>query len=145
MSTIRSILKGKSPVLHSVSPDDSVLHAVQVMCVNRVGVLLVGLEGHLMGILSERDVMLRVILGQRDPSNSTVDEVMTTDVVCIDADSGAEDAMALMTERRVRHLPILEHGFVMGIVSIGDLVRSLSVQQDYELRSLQEYVSGAHA
>jgi CBS domain-containing protein len=145
MNTLRSILEGKSPVVHSIFPEDSVLRAVQVMCTNRVGALLVEREGDLVGILSERDVMLRVVLAQRDPSNTLVDDVMTTDLVCIDADSGAEEALARMTERRVRHLPVLEHGSVMGIVSIGDLVRSASAQQDYELRTLHEYVAGAHA
>jgi signal-transduction protein with cAMP-binding, CBS, and nucleotidyltransferase domain len=145
MATIRNILKDKSPVVHSIFPEDSVLRAVQVMCTNRVGALLIELDGHVVGILSERDIMLRVVLAERDPSTTTVDDVMTTDVVCIDVGSGTEAAMALMTERRVRHLPVLEHGAVIGIVSIGDLVRWVSMQQEYELRSLKDYVAGAYA
>jgi CBS domain-containing protein len=145
MSTIRTILEGKSPVVHSIFPDDSVLRAVQVMCTNRVGALLVELEGRVVGILSERDVMLRVVLAQRAASSTTVDDVMTSDVVSVDVDSESEEAMALMTERRVRHLPVLDHGSVTGIVSIGDLVRSVSAEQDYELRTIKEYVSGAYS
>jgi signal-transduction protein with cAMP-binding, CBS, and nucleotidyltransferase domain len=145
MGTIRSILKDKSPVIHWVSPEESVLRAVQLMCTNRVGALLSELDGHLVGILTERDIMLRVVLAQRDPASTAVDDVMTPEVVCIDAGSESEAAMALMTEERVRHLPVLEHGAVIGIVSIGDLVRWMSTQQDYELRSLKDYVAGAYA
>jgi CBS domain-containing protein len=145
MSAIRNILKTKSPTVHSIVAEATVLRAVRMMCTHHIGALLVEREGGLAGILSERDIMIRVLLAQRDPSSTTVAEVMTRDLVCLDADGEAEEAMALMTERRIRHLPILERGSVSGIVSIGDLVRWVSAKQEYEIRTLNEYVSGVYA
>lgn len=143
MSTMQSVLAGKGDKrVHWISPEATVLEAVGAMCTLHVGALVVGDRSHAVGMLSERDVLTRVLLGKRDASGTLVGAVMTKSVVCIGLEREAQDAMTLMTERRVRHLPVVEHKAIVGIVSIGDLVRWMSEGQEYELRSLREYVTG---
>lgn len=145
MGAIRNIVEGKDRTIHAVGPEDTVRDAVVEMCRNHVGALLVNEHGATVGILSERDIMTRVVLEQRNPSTTTVADIMTREVVCIGADREAEEAMALMTERRVRHLPVVERGIVIGIISMGDLVRWASHNQDSEIRMLQDYVAGMYS
>jgi len=145
MATLRTILEEKDPTIHTVDPDTSILEAVGKMCQVRVGALLVERFGKPVGILSERDIMTRFLLERRDPVDTRVEEVMTPDVLCIDPDRSPEEAMSLMTERRVRHLPVMEGRSVIGIVSIGDLVRWASRNQEFEIRTLREYVTGVYA
>jgi len=145
MGALRDILEEKVQVVHAVGPEATVIEAVDKMCQNRVGALLVEELGRPIGILTERDIMTRLVLEQRDPSRTTVEEIMTTDVLCIDPDRSPEEAMSIMTARRVRHLPVVDGRSVIGIVSIGDLVRWASRSQDYEIRTLREYVSGVYA
>ena len=145
MGALRTILEDKDQTIHAVGPETSVLEAFGKMCQCRVGALLVEEDGHPIGILSERDIMTRLVLEQRDPAMTTVSEIMTPEVLCIDPDRSPEEAMSLMTARRVRHLPVVEGRSVVGIVSIGDLVRWASRNQDYEIRTLREYVSGVYA
>ena len=115
------------------------------MCQLRVGALLVVRFGKPVGILSERDIMTRFLLERRDPVDTKVEEVMTHEVLCIAPDRSPEEAMSIMTDRRVRHLPVMEGRSVIGIVSIGDLVRWASRNQEFEIRTLREYVSGVYA
>jgi CBS domain-containing protein len=145
MGALRTILEEKDQTIHAVGPETSVLEAVGKMCQSRVGALLVEQLGTPIGILSERDIMTRLVLEQRDPAMTTVGEIMTPEVLCIDPDRSPEEAMSLMTARRVRHLPVVEGRSVVGIISIGDLVRWASRNQDYEIRTLREYVSGVYA
>ena len=145
MGAIRTIVEGKDTAIHAVGPEATVRDAVVEMCRSHVGALLVNEYGAPVGILSERDIMTRVLLEQRNPSTTTVAEVMTKEVVFIGPDREAEDAMALMTERCVRHLPVVERGIVIGIISMGDLVRWASHNQDSEIRMLQEYVGGMYS
>ncbi len=145
MATLRTILEEKDATVHTLDPDSSVLEAVGKMCQLRVGALLVVRFGKPMGILSERDILTRLLLERRDPVDTKVEEVMTREVLCIDPDRSPEEAMSLMTERRVRHLPVMEGRSVVGIVSIGDLVRWASRNQQFEIRTLTEYVTGVYA
>ena len=145
MATLRTMLEEKDPTIPTVDPDTSILEAVGKMCQVRVGALLVERFGKPVGILSERDIMTRFLLERRDPVDTRVEEVMTPDVLCIDPDRSPEEAMSLMTERRVRHLPVMEGRSVIGIVSIGDLVRWASRNQEFEIRTLREYVTGVYA
>jgi len=145
MATLRTILDEKDATVHTADPDSTILEAVGKMCQLRVGALLVERSGQPLGILSERDIMTRFVLERRDPLETTVDEIMTHDVLCIDLDRSPEEAMSLMTERRVRHLPVMEGRRVIGIVSIGDLVRWASRDKEYEIRTLREYVTGVYA
>jgi CBS domain-containing protein len=145
MGALRTIVEEKEQTIHAVGPETSVLEAVDRMCQSRVGALLVVQGSMAIGILSERDIMRRLVLEQRDPARTKVAEIMTLEVLCIDADREPEEAMSLMTARRVRHLPVVEGSTVVGIISIGDLVRWASRHQDYEIRTLREYVSGVYA
>jgi len=145
MGALRTILEEKDQIVHAVEPETSVLEAVGKMCQCHVGALLVEEFGCPVGIVSERDIMTRVVLEQRDPATTPVEEIMTREVLCIDPDRTPEEAMSLMTARRVRHLPVVEGRSVVGIISIGDLVRWASRSQDYEIRTLREYVSGVYA
>lgn len=144
MDTLRTILDAKGTVIHTVEPDDTVLAAVDEMCRCHVGALLVIDDGAPLGIVSERDLLTRVLLKRRDPAALAVSEVMTTNLVCVEVDTSPEEAMRVMTERRCRHLPVVEAGAVIGLVSIGDLVRWASQHQEYEIRMLHEYVEGRY-
>jgi CBS domain-containing protein len=145
MSELRTILEAKPDhTVHYVGPDATVHDAVSTMCKRRIGALLVEESGMPIGIVSERDIMQRCVLEQRDPSRTRVADIMTRDVLCIDPDVEPEQVMAMMTERRVRHIPVVEGRSVVGIVSIGDLVRWMSRNQDFELRALRDYVCGVY-
>ncbi len=143
MCTIGSILDEKGSGIHAVSPSNTVLDAIERMCDAQIGALLVTEHGVPVGIVSERDVMKRVLLLRRDPLTTRVGSIMSTDLVCIDLEAGAETAMSVMTTRRCRHLPVVDGGRVVGIVSMGDLVNWAIQDKDYEIRTLREYVSGA--
>jgi CBS domain-containing protein len=144
MHTLRSVLESKPKTIHATSPAATVIEAVDTMCSARVGALLVR-EGDVpVGILSERDILTRIVLARKDPATTRVHEIMTRDLVCISVDVAPEEAMAVMTERRCRHLPVVLDGRVIGLVSIGDLVRWASRNQEYEIRMLDEYMSGKY-
>lgn len=145
MATLRTILEEKDSAVYTIGPEASILEAVGKMCQLRIGALLVQRFGQPVGILSERDVLTRFLLERRDPVDTMVDEIMTHDVLCIDVDHSPEEAMSLMTERRVRHLPVMEGRSVIGIVSIGDLMSWASRDKEYEIRTLREYVTGVYA
>jgi CBS domain-containing protein len=145
MADLSDILDFKGRAVHTTSPDATVLDAVEEMCRLHVGALVVVVPMRVpVGIVSERDVMTRVVLSQRDPAKTKVCEAMTSAVVCISPDATVEDAMQLMTDRRCRHLPVVVDGRVEGLVSIGDLVRSVSREEESEIRMLHEYVSGRY-
>jgi CBS domain-containing protein len=145
MSALRSILESKrDQSVYYVGPDATVLDAVARMCRSHVGALLVEENEQPIGIVSERDIMTRLVLERRDAATTTVAEIMTRDVLCIDPEHEPEEVMALMTERRVRHLPVVEGRRVVGIVSIGDLVRWAIRNQEFEVRILRDYVCGVY-
>ena len=145
METVADILGYKGSTVYSVAPDTRVLAAVNQMCDRHIGALLVSNAGIPLGIFSERDLMRRVILAGKDPAVTTVSEVMTTDVVCIAPETPAREAMAIMTDRRCRHLPVVAGGKVIGMLSIGDLVRWASQEQAFEIQLLTDYVRGTYA
>jgi CBS domain-containing protein len=144
MTNVRDVLQLKGPQVLTTSPDATIHLAVDEMCRFRVGSLLVLEADAPVGILSERDVMTRVILERLDPATTIVANAMTRDVVCIGIDSSVEEAMAVMTERRCRHLPVVVDEKVAGLVSIGDLVRWVSRDREYEIRMLREYLEGKY-
>ena len=145
MSVLRSILEGKDKTIHAVGPDDMVLDAVGKMCRSHVGALLVNEHDRPVGILSERDILTRVLLARRDPSTTRIADVMTREIVFVGLHTELEETMTLMMERRVRQLPVVESRTVVGIVSMSDLLRWQSRNQDYEIRTLKAYVSGPYA
>jgi len=144
MDTVDDILQDKGYEVCFIAPSATVLQAVDLMCARRVGALLVADSKATFGIISERDVLSRVILDRRDPASTRVEQVMTTTVACVRPTTKLREAMAVMTERRCRHLPVVTDGAVIGLVSIGDLVRWASREQEMEIRMLTEYVHGGY-
>jgi CBS domain-containing protein len=145
MNTIRDILDTKGSSVYTILPDASIQDAVIEMCRVKVGALLVRGTGRApLGILSERDLMVRVLLKRQDPLTTRVSEVMTTKIISVEPDCLVSRAMVTMTRARCRHLPVIEDDFVVGLVSIGDLVRHVSHSQAEELRLIHEYVEGRY-
>jgi CBS domain-containing protein len=143
MHTIRTILKQKkSNEVWSVSPDDTVLEAIKRMAELGIGAVLVMDGERLEGILSERDYARKIILQGRRSAETRVAEVMSRDVITGTLEMTADQGLALMTEKFFRHLPIIEDGRVIGLVSIGDLVKKIIAEQQAVIRQLERYVTG---
>jgi CBS domain-containing protein len=145
MSTVRDALEVKGYAVHTCERDATVLAAVDEMCLLNIGALLVTWMRQPIGILTERDILRRLVLRRADPATTRVSEIMTADIVCVGADARIDDAMAIMTEKRCRHLPVVDRGRVVAIVSIGDLVRWTSQESQSEIEILQDYVAGRYA
>ena len=145
MHTVATILEEKgSRAVHGVAPQATVIEAVEKMCSVKAGAVLVCDEGRPVGIFSERDLLARVILTRLDPATTRVGDVMTREVACVGLDTPTEEAMAIMTERRCRHLPVVDGETLAGLVSIGDLVRHTSRDQEFEIRMLTHYIHGKY-
>jgi CBS domain-containing protein len=142
MQTIRQILEDKGYEVYSVRPGASVYSAIELMAENGVGALMVMEDDKTVGLLSERDYARKVILKGRSSKDTEVREIMTTHVVCARPEQTVEQCMALMTEKRVRHLPIMDGEQLVGIVSIGDLVRAIIAEQRFIIEQLEHYICG---
>ena len=142
MPTAHDILRFKGSTLYCVRPDETVVAALGVMAEHDIGAVLV-LEGdELAGILTERDYARKVVLAGRSSKDSPVRAIMTGDVVCVAPERSVEDCMALMTEQRIRHLPVVHNGQVIGLVSIGDLVKATIDEQEFTINQLKNYIAG---
>ena len=139
-TTIRQLLRGKHDV-YSIAPEATVLEALQLMADKNVGALLVMKEGRLAGIFSERDYARKVALQGKASKETPVAEIMTPKVVTIDPDRSAGECMALMTEKRFRHLPVFEDGQLLGVISMGDVVRAVVEEQRFTIKQLESYIS----
>ena len=147
MQTIAQLLDQKGHDVWSVSPDSTVLEALSVLAEKRIGALLVMEEDRLVGICSERDYARKVILEGRSSRNTPVREIMTAAVLCGRPQQTVEECMALMTDRRIRHLPIVEGNDaegedVVGVISIGDLVKAIIAEQAFVIEQLEHYIHG---
>jgi CBS domain-containing protein len=142
MTVLSQLLDYKGHEVHSVKPDAVVIDAIRVMAEKHVGALLVVENGRLVGIISERDYARKVVLKGRSSDSTPVRDIMTTPVLTIGPEDTVDDAMHLMTERRIRHLPVLRAGNLVGIVSIGDLVRSVIEEQRHTIEDLRSYIQG---
>ena len=139
---VESILRYKGDTVWSIGPDASVYQAVRVMAERSIGALPVIANGELVGILTERDYARKVALQSRSSKDTAVGEIMTTPVVSVSPDQTVEECMRIMTHARIRHLPVIDRGQVVGIVSIGDLVRKVVVAQSEIIQQLHAYISG---
>ena len=139
MTTIRQILAGK-PDIYSIDPDATVLDALRLLEQKNIGALLVMRGGVLWGIFSERDYARRMILHGRSSKETQVREVMTPDVFVISPDTTSGECMVHMTDRHIRHLPVVEGGRVVGVISIGDVVRSVIDDLRFTVRQLEGYI-----
>ena len=138
-TTVRQILAGRAGV-YMVSPDDTIFDAPRLMAERNIGAVLVMSDGAIAGIVSERDYARKVVLLGRTSKTTPVREIMTTDVISVEPGWTADQCMALMTERRIRHLPVVENGTLVGIISIGDVVRAVVDSQQFVIKSLESYI-----
>jgi CBS domain-containing protein len=141
MSKVSDILESKGKALHQIDADASVLDAVRAMVEANVGSLLVTDGDAIAGIVTERDYLRRVTLEGRDERDTPVREIMSSPLVVVTPETSVEECMALMTDRRIRHLPVAESGKVVAVVSIGDLVKFQSQQQSFEIKYLNDYIN----
>jgi len=142
MKTVAQVLRTKGHKILSVAPDIPVFEALEVMAEKNVGALLV-LEGErLVGIFSERDYARKVILKGKASKETPVREIMSSHVLYIRPEQTIEDCMALMTDKRVRHLPVMEAEKLVGVISIGDVVKAVIAEQEFMIEQLQNYITG---
>jgi CBS domain-containing protein len=141
MRIVKHLLQGKEEI-YAIGPDQPVLAAIQMMADKFVGALLVMRGNELLGIVSERDYARKVILKGRSSAETPVREIMTADVISVAPTDTVHRCMRLVTDKHIRHLPVLEDGKVLGMLSIGDLVKAVIDDQAEQLEQLQKYISG---
>jgi len=142
MRAAKDIIQYKGSTVWSVGPDDTVLHALAVMAEHEIGAVLVLGSDKIAGILTERDYARKVVLAGKSSHDLAIREVMTQAVICVSPESTIDECLGLMTENRVRHLPVVEEKRVIGLVSIGDLVRATIAEQEHVIEQLQHYIAG---
>ncbi len=140
MATVAQLLGRKPKGIFSVAPDAPVLEAIRAMAEHGVGALLVMQDERLAGIVSERDYARKVILMGRSSSDTPVSQIMTAQVITVEPSTTTQHCMQIMTDRRVRHLPVVEGGRVLGMLSIGDLVRAVLAEQAQTIEQLENYI-----
>lgn len=140
MITVRHLLERKGRAIFRVAPEDAVLQAIRLMAEHHVGALLVMQGGQLVGIVSERDYARKVILLGRSSSETPVSEIMSSPVVTVGLHDTVQSCMETMTRRRLRHLPVMQAGQVVGVVSIGDLVKAVIEEQQHTIEQLESYI-----
>ena len=143
MKSVQQMLNSKGNDLWSVDPDRSVLEALEVLAEHDIGALLVMQESKLVGIFSERDYARKVILKGKASRDTAVAEIMTADVVTVGPEDAIEACMELMTDKRIRHLPVLEDNQVIGVISIGDVVKDIIAEQGFVIEQLENFISGS--
>lgn len=142
MRTVRQLLGAKTPEVYAVAPDAPVIDAIRLMALKGIGAVVVMDGPVLAGILSERDYARKVVLEGRSSKDTPVRAIMTADVVTVGPDEVVPVCMQLVTRMRIRHLPVVEAGTVVGMISIGDLVAAVIEDQQHELDQLQRYIAG---
>jgi signal-transduction protein with cAMP-binding, CBS, and nucleotidyltransferase domain len=141
MEQVSDILKGKERALLTIASDASVFDMVKQMVDANVGSLLVTVDGRIEGIVTERDYLRRVTLEGRTDKDTPVSDIMTSPLIVVTPETPVDECMAIMTDRRIRHMPVVEDGEVVGMVSIGDLVKFQSQQQDFKIQYLTDYIT----
>ena len=143
MISIHQLLENKGSEVWLTSPDASVFEALQLLAEKNIGALLVLRNGELVGIVSERDYARKVALHGKTSMKTPVKEIMSDNVVTVGPENTVEEAMAIMTDKHIRHLPVLEGDNIVGVVSIGDLVKVIIADQEFTINQLENYISGA--
>ena len=142
MKTVAELLRVKPSRVVSVRPDQSVLEAIKVLAAENIGAAIVMVGERLVGIFSERDYTRKIVLKGRSSDTTRVEEVMTPNVVVVNPRTKTRECMALMTEKAIRHLPVVDEGRVTGMVSIRDIVSDIIADQDFTIEQLEHYISG---
>ena len=142
MKTVAELLKAKPARIVAVRPEQSVLEAIKVLATEDIGAAVVMTGDQLAGIFSERDYTRKVILKGRSSDTTRVEEIMTANVIVVSPRTKARECMALMTEKNIRHLPVVDEGRVIGMVSIRDIVSDIIADQDFTIEQLEHYISG---
>ncbi len=138
--TIRDVINSKGPDVLTINSDATVYQALEMMATNNVGALIVTEKTETVGIISERDYARKVILKGRSSPSTTVDMIMTTNICYITPDKTVEEGLALMTDKRCRHLPVIDSDEMIGIVSIGDLVKAQVEEKEFIIAQLENYI-----
>ncbi|GEM87482.1 CBS domain-containing protein [Meiothermus granaticius] len=142
-ATVRQLLQAKGGSVVTVSPQATVFEALEAMAKHDIGALLVTDESGLRGIFSERDYARKIVLMGRFSRDTKVEEVMSTDLVTIAPEATVAECMNLMTHHRIRHLPVLDKGVLVGVISIGDVVKAIMSQQELMISELESYITGS--
>ncbi len=142
MKTVSQLLENKGHDIWSVSPRSTVLEAIKLMADKGIGSVIVLSDNQLKGILSERDYTCKVILKGRSSSDTPVADIMQSKVICARPDSSMEECMVLMTEKKIRHLPVIDDQAIVGMISIGDIVKEIISEQQYMIEQLESYIHG---
>ncbi|MEX2535620.1 MAG: CBS domain-containing protein [Trueperaceae bacterium] len=141
--TTGQVLQQKGPTVWTTTPEANVFEALALMAEKNVGALVVVSDGEISGIFSERDYARKIILAGKSSKNTPVSEIMTREVVTVAPSMTVKECLTLMTEKRVRHLPVVEGARLVGVISIGDAVKSIIREQEYLIEQLQTYITGA--
>jgi CBS domain-containing protein len=142
MNTLSQLLSGKGHEIWSIGPDDSVYDAIHLMAEKGIGALVVLDNETIVGIISERDYARQVILKDRSSKGTMVKDIMSADVICANPQQTIDECLALMTEKRFRHLPVMDGDKMVGLVSMGDLVKTIIAEQKETIDQLEHYITG---
>ena len=144
MNSVHDLLRVKSDRVWTIAPQATVYNALELMAQANIGAVVVTDSDQVVGIFSERDYARKVVLRGRSSKTTPVSELMTCDVLYVSRDATIDDCMALMTEKRLRHLPVMDNGKLMGLVSIGDVVKAIISDHEFTIRELERYINGGH-
>ena len=142
MNKVRQLLKAKGEQVWTISKDSTVLESLELMAEKRIGSLLVLEGGQVIGIFTERDYARRVGPDRRQPEETRIEEVMTRELITVDPNQTVNDCMMLMTENHIRHLPVMDEGRLVGIISVGDVVKDIIEELEFHVEQLKSYITG---
>lgn len=144
MGKVRNLLQTKGNAIFSVEPSTMVYRAIELMCEKNIGGLLICENGKLLGIFTERDYARKLILKGRSSKDTPIKDLMTSNLITVTPDTSVDDCMRVMTGRKIRHLPVLDNNVLVGIISIGDVVRFVIEEQKSIIEHLEHYITGHH-
>jgi CBS domain-containing protein len=142
MNKVRQLLKVKGEHVWTISKESTVLDSLELMAEKRIGALVVMDDGHIVGIFTERDYARKVGPQRRNPEETRIEEVMTRELITIDLNQTVNECMVLMTENYIRHLPVMEDGRLVGIISVGDVVKDIIEELEFHVKQLTSYING---